>query len=96
MTASTRRAVLAGLSAIATAVSLNRSFAQGATEATYPSRNITLIVPFAPGGSTDILARVVGGYLQESLGRPVVVENHAGASGNIGTAIVARAAPGRA
>jgi len=93
MTASTRRAVLAGLSAIATAVSLNRSFAQGATEATYPSRNITLIVPFAPGGSTDILARVVGGYLQESLGRPVVVENHAGASGNIGTAIVARAAP---
>ncbi|MEW6451935.1 MAG: tripartite tricarboxylate transporter substrate binding protein [Pseudomonadota bacterium] len=59
----------------------------------YPERNITLVVPFAAGGSTDILARIVAGHLQQSLGQPVVIENRTGASGNIGTATVARAAP---
>ena len=66
--------------------------AQAAADS-YPSRNITFVVPFAPGGSTDILVRMIGGHLQESLGQPVVVENRSGASGNIGTAVVARAAP---
>jgi tripartite-type tricarboxylate transporter receptor subunit TctC len=93
MTAPNRRAVIAGLTGLVTAASLNRSFAQGAPETSYPTRNITLVVPFAPGGSTDILARIVGGHLQESLGQPVVIENRTGASGNIGTATVARAAP---
>jgi tripartite-type tricarboxylate transporter receptor subunit TctC len=93
MTAPTRRAMLAGLTGLATTASLSRSFAQGAVEASYPTHNISLVVPFAPGGSTDILARIVGGHLRESLGQPVVIENRTGASGNIGTAIVARATP---
>jgi tripartite-type tricarboxylate transporter receptor subunit TctC len=59
----------------------------------YPARPITLIVPFPPGGSTDILARVVAEHLRQSLRQPVVIENRTGASGNIGTAAVARAAP---
>jgi tripartite-type tricarboxylate transporter receptor subunit TctC len=85
--------MLVGLTGLATTASLSRSFAQGAVEASYPTHNITLIVPFAPGGSTDILARIVGGHLRESLGQPVLIENRTGASGNIGTAIVARAMP---
>jgi tripartite-type tricarboxylate transporter receptor subunit TctC len=85
----TRRAVLSGLSTFI----VSPGFAQNTAEASYPSRNITFVVPFAPGGSTDILVRIVGGHLQESLGQPIVVENRSGASGNIGSAVVARAAP---
>ena len=81
----TRRAVLAGLAA---ALPLRQAFAQN-----YPERAITLVVPFPPGGSTDILARMVGEHLRQALGQPVVIENRTGASGNIGTATVARAAP---
>jgi len=92
MTGPTRRATLSGVTALA-AVSMSRAFAQGSAESAYPVRNITLVVPFAPGGSTDILARIVAGHLQQSLGQPVVIENRTGASGNIGTATVARAAP---
>src|SRR6476620_823852 len=94
MTAPTRRAVLKGLTGLAaTAVPPSWAGAQGAAETPYPARNITLVVPFAPGGSTDILARIVAGHLQQSLGQPIVIENRTGASGNIGTASVARAAP---
>ena len=92
MTAPTRRAVLSGLTGLA-AAPVSRTLAQSAVETHYPVRNITLVVPFAPGGSTDILARIVAGHLQQSLGQPVVIENRTGASGNIGTATVARAAP---
>jgi tripartite-type tricarboxylate transporter receptor subunit TctC len=92
MTAPTRRAVLSGLTGLA-AAPVSRAFAQGAVESSYPARNITLVVPFAAGGSTDILARIVAGHLQQSLGQTVVIENRTGASGNIGTATVARAAP---
>ena len=61
--------------------------------AAFPERPITLIVPWAAGGSTDILARALGEKLSQALGQPVVVENRAGASGNIGTNVVARAKP---
>ena len=64
----------------------------GAQEA-YPSRAITVIVPFAPGGSTDVIARVVAEGLRQVLGQPVVVENRGGAGGSIGTAAIASAAP---
>ncbi|MEJ1163931.1 tripartite tricarboxylate transporter substrate binding protein [Variovorax sp. CCNWLW186] len=60
---------------------------------TWPSKPITFIVPTAPAGSTDIMARMVGEPLQRALGQPVVVDNKPGASGNIGTEAVARAAP---
>ena len=60
---------------------------------TYPSKNITMIVPSAPAGSTDIMARLIGDQLQRALGQPVIIDNRPGASGNIGTEAVARAAP---
>ena len=67
----------------------------GAAEAVeaYPSKPIRLIVPFAPGGPADVLARVVGDKIGASMGKPVVVDNRAGAGGNIGMALGAKAAP---
>ena len=57
----------------------------------WPSRPLRLVVPFAPGGTTDLLGRMVAEGLTEALGQPVVVENKAGAGGNLGAADVARA-----
>jgi len=59
----------------------------------YPTKPIRVIVPQAPGGSNDIMARYIGGQLSERLGRQVVVDNRAGAEGMIGTELVARANP---
>jgi len=61
-------------------------------QAAYPNKPITIVVPFSAGGATDILARVVGQYMSRDLGQPVIVDNRAGAGGNIGTQAVARAA----
>jgi tripartite-type tricarboxylate transporter receptor subunit TctC len=59
----------------------------------YPNRPVRMISPFPPGGSVDLIARLVASRLSENLGQQVVVENRSGASGNIGTELVARAAP---
>lgn len=64
----------------------------GAARADYPERQITMIVCFAAGGGTDIVARLISTPLAQSLGKPVVVENRSGAGGNIGIAAAARAA----
>src|ERR1700745_3769104 len=60
---------------------------------TYPSRPITIIVPFPPGGPYDTLGRIMGESMRASLGQPVIVENVAGAAGSIGVGRAARAAP---
>jgi tripartite-type tricarboxylate transporter receptor subunit TctC len=67
--------------------------AQALAQPTYPARPITMVVGFAPGGGTDTVARVVAKKLSESMGQPVVVENKAGAGGNVATDHVAKAAP---
>ena len=62
-------------------------------QADYPSKPVRYIVPFAPGGTTDILARIMGEHFQQAFKHPFLVENKAGAGGNIGAAEVARSAP---
>ena len=57
----------------------------------WPQRAVTIVVPFAAGGSADLLARMVAQHLQEDFGKPVIVENRSGAGGSIGTAFVAKA-----
>ena len=59
----------------------------------YPSKAIRMIVPYAPGGTSDILARQIGPKLTEAWGQPVVVENRTGANGNVGADFVAKSAP---
>ncbi len=84
----TRRMSLAlGLGLLAAATST------AASAETFPDRSITMIVPFAAGGSTDVVARIVAQKMSEDLGQQVIVQNVAGAGGNLGAGNVARAAP---
>lgn len=64
-----------------------------AADASYPSRPIRVIVPFAPGGSTDVIARIIAQNLTEAWGQQVIVDNRAGAGGNVGMGLAANATP---
>jgi tripartite-type tricarboxylate transporter receptor subunit TctC len=80
------------MSAAVLGLAIGLGFASGAAGQTYPSRPITLVVPYAAGGSSDTIARILAERMRASLGQPVIIENLAGASGSIGTGRVARAA----
>ncbi len=84
-----RRAMLRGLLAAPALALPAAARAQGE----WPSRSLRIVVPFAPGGSSDVSARLVANHLSTRLGRPVVVENRAGAATVIGTQETARSAP---
>lgn len=79
-----RRTLLIGLPALV-------STRAGWPQATNPARPVTLVVPFAAGGGTDLVARVIAQHMESTLGQPVIVENKAGANGNIAGAFVAKA-----
>jgi tripartite-type tricarboxylate transporter receptor subunit TctC len=59
----------------------------------WPNRSVTFVVPYAPGGYTDLVARLVARYVEKTLGKPVIIDNRAGAGGIVGTQAVANAAP---
>jgi len=83
------RAVLAGLFVVAAAL----PFHAGVTAASAQTftKQVTIIVPYAPGGTSDILARLLAPKLSEAIGQPVIVENKPSSSGNIGADYVAKA-----
>ena len=86
-----RRAALQRLSTLA--VGLGVAGVMPARAQAYPSKPITLVVPYTPGGTTDNLVRAIQNKLAEQLGQPVIIENRPGASGNVGNRSVARATP---
>jgi tripartite-type tricarboxylate transporter receptor subunit TctC len=75
---------------VLTALALNHSLASAQP---YPTKPIRIIVPYAAGGAVDVVARLIGAKLQDSLGQPVIVENRAGAGGNAGADAVAKSPP---
>src|SRR3982751_5365141 len=98
MTHTSRRSFVAALGrVVAAAAGLAAASlpltAHGQSAATYPTKPVRVVVPFAPGASTDILARLAADELTKRLGQPFVVENVGGAGGTIGTAQVVKAAP---
>jgi tripartite-type tricarboxylate transporter receptor subunit TctC len=82
-----------GITRSATVFVLALALSCGAWAQGFPTKPIRFVVPFAPGGSTDTLARALGQKISESLGQQVVIDNRTGANGNIGMEIVAKAPP---
>src|SRR4051812_44513577 len=81
------------LAALAAAAALSAMPRLTAAQTAFPSRPITLVVPFAPGGGTDSIARDMAKNLSDRLGQPVIVENRGGAGGALGADAVAKARP---
>lgn len=89
----TKRVVSLAATAVL-ALFIGSAAAQAPSDAsTYPDKRIRVIVPFAPGGAADLMARTVGQKLSEAWGQPVVIENRAGAGGNIGADLAAKSPP---
>src|SRR6186997_3005808 len=78
------RSIIAAFCALSSAIAAAQS---------YPVKPVRIIVGFAPGGGVDISARAVGKYLSDALGQQFIVDNRAGAAGNIGAALVAKSPP---
>ena len=84
----TRRLMLSAVVSLAAGLTATGAWAQGS----WPSRPVRIVVPFPPGGTTDILARAVAPELGKAFGQPFVIENRGGAGGNVGAEIVAKSA----
>src|SRR5258708_36679525 len=82
------RFLCAAVAALAVQGAADRACAQA-----YPDRPVTLVIPFAPGGSTSIVGRVIADKMSETLGEKVIVDNRPGAGGPVGTRAVAKSAP---
>jgi tripartite-type tricarboxylate transporter receptor subunit TctC len=88
------RRVLAAIAAVAVTFALaGQAFGQAQKSAFHPTKTVTIIVPYSPGGGTDVVGRLVAKSLEEMWGQTVVIDNRTGGSGSVGAAIVARSAP---
>ena len=86
-----RRSVVTALSIAATGIGL--PWTAQAQSAAYPDKPVRFVVPYPPGGGTDVIARIVQERFQALLGQPILIDNKGGAGGSVGTELVARAAP---
>ncbi|MGH6626978.1 MAG: Bug family tripartite tricarboxylate transporter substrate binding protein [Burkholderiaceae bacterium] len=84
-----RRAAAAALASLVCAAAFTAPIAQA--QPAFPSKSITMIVPFPPGGPTDLVARVIAQKMSESMGQPVVIDNRGGANGNLGAVMAVKA-----
>jgi len=87
------RRLIASLAALAALLSGAGQAAADEKAAFHPTKPVTIIVPYSPGGGTDVVGRMVAKSLQEMWGQPVIIDNRTGGSGSVGAAIVARATP---
>jgi tripartite-type tricarboxylate transporter receptor subunit TctC len=83
-----RRGLLIAATALAASALINPATAQN-----WPNRQVTIVVPFAPGGTTDVLARAVGAELSKVIGQPVIIDNKPGAGATLGADFVSKSAP---
>jgi tripartite-type tricarboxylate transporter receptor subunit TctC len=83
-----RRSLIAGAAAVPLAAPMLAR--HGWAQSTYPNKQVRVVVPFAPGGTTDLLGRIASAHLQEAWGQTFVVDNKSGAGGNVGAEIVAK------
>jgi tripartite-type tricarboxylate transporter receptor subunit TctC len=85
---------MAAVAALAATLALaGQAFGQTQKSAFHPTRTVTIIVPYSPGGGTDVVGRLMAKSLEEMWGQPVIIDNKTGGSGSVGAAIVARSAP---
>ena len=85
---------MAVLAAVAATLALaGQALGQTQKSAFHPTRTVTIIVPYSPGGGTDVVGRLMAKSLEEMWGQPVIIDNKTGGSGSVGAAIVARATP---